>query len=374
MPIEYGAAARAAGLIAVAEDLAGEFSLRPLLERILLRCTELLGCTAGSICSVDEAAGTYRKEADIGVACQSGQVFPLTEGMTGAVVAKRAPVWFDRYDQVRGGHVAAADRATLRGVIGVPLEWRGRIIGACVVFSRDERRVFGPDDAELLELFARHAAIALATARMHEVAEERARAEATAAERDRLLGEVHDSLAQRLVSIRVHLDSAEGDLGTLAAQAADAGGADLAEATDRLRQAGAEARDALAEARLTLLGGEGLHLHGRAARRSGQLLRDQDGGRRVRAGRRPGRTAADRQQGQLRHQDNGDGAHLVHAARQGLAAVRTRRRRDGDGRRHPRRARLAARSWPARTRSSTSCSRPWCPTCRSRRATTWRSW
>ncbi len=82
------AEARAAGLIAVAEDLAGEFSLRPLLERILLRCTELLGCDAGSICSVDEAAGTYRKEADIGVACQSGRVFPLTEGMTGAVVAR----------------------------------------------------------------------------------------------------------------------------------------------------------------------------------------------------------------------------------------------------------------------------------------------
>ena len=91
-PSPQGVAARAAGLIAVAEDLAGEFSLRPLLERILRRCTELLGCHAGSICSVDEAAGTYRKEADIGVACQSGQVFPLTEGMTGAVVARRAPV------------------------------------------------------------------------------------------------------------------------------------------------------------------------------------------------------------------------------------------------------------------------------------------
>ena len=64
--------ARAAGLIAVAEELAGEFSLRPLLEQILRRCTELLGCDAGSICSVDEAAGIYRKEADIGVACHSG--------------------------------------------------------------------------------------------------------------------------------------------------------------------------------------------------------------------------------------------------------------------------------------------------------------
>jgi signal transduction histidine kinase/DNA-binding NarL/FixJ family response regulator len=239
-----GAAARAAGLLAVAEDLAGEFSLHPLLERILRRCTELLGCHAGSICSVDEAAGTYRKEADIGVACQSGRVFPLTEGMTGAVVVRRAPVWFARYDQVPGGHLAAEVRATLRGVIGVPLEWRGRIIGACVVFSRDERRVFGPDDAELLELFARHAAIALATAQMHEAAEERARAEATAAERDRLLGEVHDSLTQRLVSIRVYLDAAQRELdgdgtGPVAAQ---------------LEQASTAARDALAETRLTLLG------------------------------------------------------------------------------------------------------------------------
>ena len=229
-PGQQSAAARAAGLMAVAEDLAGEFSLRPLLERILRRCTELLDCHAGSICSVDEAAGTYRKEADIGVACQSGRVFPLTEGMTGAVVARRAPVWFARYDEVRGGHVAPEDRATLRGVIGVPLEWRGRIIGACIVFSRDERRVFGPDDAELLELFARHAAIALATARMHEAAEERARIEAAAAERDRLLGEVHDGLTQRLVSIRVHLDAGQ------------------------IEQASAAARDALAETRLTLLG------------------------------------------------------------------------------------------------------------------------
>src|SRR3977135_4327332 len=75
-------------LIPAADDLAGEFSLRPLLERILRRCTELLGCDAGSICSVDEAAGTYRKEADIGVACQSGRVFPLTEGMTGDIAAQ----------------------------------------------------------------------------------------------------------------------------------------------------------------------------------------------------------------------------------------------------------------------------------------------
>jgi signal transduction histidine kinase/DNA-binding NarL/FixJ family response regulator len=258
-------AAKAAGLIAVAEDLAGEFALRPLLERILRRCTELLGCDAGSICSVDEAAGTYRKEADIGVACQSGRVFPLTEGMTGAVVAERGPVWFARYDDVPGGHVAHEERATLRGVIGVPLEWRGRIIGACIVFSRDAERAFGPDDADLLQLFARHAAIALATARMHEAAEERARAEATAAERDRLLGEVHDSLTQRLVSVRVHLEDAERELGSgsVASGAVASGSAASKSAAEHVRLASEAARDALVEARLTLLGLAASPLDGR---------------------------------------------------------------------------------------------------------------
>ncbi len=167
--------ARAAALNELAEDLAGELQLRPLLERLLVRCTELMGCAAGSISSVDEAAGTYRKEADIGVRCQSGQVFSLTEGMTGEVVRRRSPVWFERYEQVVGGHISAEDRRTLRGVIGVPLEWRGRIIGVCIVFSRDESRVFGPADADLIRIFARHATVALANAMMHEAAEERAR-------------------------------------------------------------------------------------------------------------------------------------------------------------------------------------------------------
>jgi signal transduction histidine kinase/DNA-binding NarL/FixJ family response regulator len=241
-PGRDGPAARAAGLIAVAEDLAGELSLRPLLERILVHATGLLHGDAGSVCSVDEAAGTYRKEADIGVACQSGQVFPLTEGMTGIVVARRAPTWFRRYDQVPGGHVAQSERATLRGVIGVPLEWRGRIIGACIVFSRDQRRVFGPDDAELLELFARHAAIALAHAQLHEAAEERARSQAAAAERDRLLADLHDTVAQRLASVQVHIDAARRELTPAAPAAA------------HLDQASAAASDALAQARLTLLG------------------------------------------------------------------------------------------------------------------------
>jgi signal transduction histidine kinase/DNA-binding NarL/FixJ family response regulator len=198
----------AVALTAVVEDLAGELSLRPLLERILLRSTELLGCDAGSICLVDEAAGIYRKEADIGIACQSGKVFPLTEGTTGAVVARRGPVIFANYGDVPGGHVSPEDRGALKGVIGVPIWWRGAIIGSCVVFTRDPRRVFVSADAELLELFAKHAAIAITNARLHEAAESNARAEAAAAERNRMAREVHDAVAQGLASVLLELRAA----------------------------------------------------------------------------------------------------------------------------------------------------------------------
>jgi signal transduction histidine kinase/DNA-binding NarL/FixJ family response regulator len=253
-PVRSGSslAARVEALNAVAEDLAGELMLRPLLERILRRCTELMACDAGSISSVDEAADSYRKEADIGVRCQSGRVFPLSEGMTGEVVRRRGPVWFDRYEDVPGGHISPEDRATLKGVIGVPLEWRGRIIGACVVFSRDESRTFDRADADLLRMFAKHATVALVNANSYEAAEERARHQAAAAERERVLDEVHDLLAQGLVGMLTGLEDAE--------RLADGNG----ELTEQLRRAQTAATDTVGSIRRALLEAVASPLDGRS--------------------------------------------------------------------------------------------------------------
>lgn len=246
--------ARAEALAAVVEDLAGELSLRPLLERILRRSTELLGCDAGSICLVDEGAGVYRKEADIGIACQSGKVFPLTEGTTGAVVARRGPVIFEDYADVPGGHVRPEDRGELKGVIGVPIWWRGAIVGSCVVFTRDPDREFVHEDAELLELFAKHAAIAITNARLHEAAESVARTEAAAAERNRMAREVHDTVAQGLVSVLAQIR---------AAQASIADGRP-AEATGALAEARAAAEAVFEETRRSVLGLAPSPLEGRS--------------------------------------------------------------------------------------------------------------
>ncbi|MGQ4515533.1 response regulator [Streptomyces sp. DW26H14] len=219
------------------EDLAGQFALQPLLHRILRRAVALLGAGAGSISTVDERAGTYRKEADLGVGCQEGRVFPLAEGATGAVVARRGPCVFDSYSEVRGGHVDPADRERLHATVAVPIEWRGDVIGVCVVFSTDPTTRFTGEDVDLLGLFARHAAIAITNARLHREAEERTRSLAVGAERERVVRDVHDTVARALGSIITHMDAAE-----------------VHDPAGRLDAARAAARAALAETRRTVLG------------------------------------------------------------------------------------------------------------------------
>lgn len=197
-------------LAQVADDLAGEFRLAPLLERILRNAVELLDCSSGSICLIDAQAGIYRKEVDLGVGCQSGRTFPLTEGVTGAVFRSSNLVRFARYADVPGGHVSSTDKRYNCSVIGAPIRLGGKLIGACVVFGDGPEHGFDANDAELLELFATHAAVAISNSRLYAEATERARVTATANERERSTRGVHDTVGRNLASVLLHLDQAAG--------------------------------------------------------------------------------------------------------------------------------------------------------------------
>lgn len=228
-------------LAALAGDLAGHFDLQPLLERILRHTMELLGAESGSVCTVDEAAGTYHKEVDLGIDCEAGRTWPLDEGITGAVVRARSPLIIDEYAAVPGGHVSEPDRSSLHGVLGVPIRWNESIIGTCVVFSRDPDRRFTSADAELVELFATHAGIAIMNARLHAQAADRASEAATAAERERVLRDVHDTVGRGLAAVLLQLDA----MAQQAIPAEPAALKALAEARDAARAALAETRRAV---------------------------------------------------------------------------------------------------------------------------------
>ncbi len=195
-------------LAEVANDLAGEFRLQPLLERILRSAVELLGCRSGSLCLIDQVSHTYRKEIDLDEGCQAGMVFSLDEGVTGAVARAGRPVMFDQYGQVRGGHIRPDERRYHRAVIGVPIRLRTNLIGACIVFAASDTQRFNEADAQLLQRFATHAAIAIANSRLHAEASERAKAAAVAAERERAMLEVHDSIGRGLANVALRIAEA----------------------------------------------------------------------------------------------------------------------------------------------------------------------
>ncbi|HEY4993415.1 MAG TPA: GAF domain-containing protein, partial [Nakamurella sp.] len=250
-PAPHRSVARAQlnALTGVVEDLAGQFELRPLLDRILRHAAGLLNCQSGSICTVDEPAGTYRKEVDLGVHCRSGDEFPLTEGVTGEILRAGGPVTFAEYAHVRGGHIEPTERADLHATIGVPIRWAGAVIGACIVFSREPQRRFEAADVTLLELFAGHAGLAIVNARMHARAAELARAEATGLERERVVRDVHDSVARALASVVLHLSNADPPT-----PGGPTAGPDPDAQRDHLGLARQAARTALDETRRTVIG------------------------------------------------------------------------------------------------------------------------
>ncbi|MCQ1958102.1 GAF domain-containing protein [Arthrobacter sp. zg-Y826] len=226
----------------LAGDLAGQFELVPLLERVLGHAVALLGCESGSISIVHEAEGYYRKEVDQGVGCHQGQTFPLTEGLTGQIVATRGTVILDCYASVPAGHIDPDDPRWRSAVIGVPIAWDGAIIGTFAIFSNGPGRVFTAEDASLVELFANHAAIAIMNSRLHQAAAAKEREAAVAGERERAVQEVHETIGRSLSSLLLHLDRAD--------KATPGGSPSIA----HIDSARVLAHEALFEARRTVLG------------------------------------------------------------------------------------------------------------------------
>jgi hypothetical protein len=94
---------------------------------------------------------------------------PRTAGLVGSVAASGTPRWTSDYAaDPELVHEEGADRAaraeSIRGLLGVPLAVRGRVLGVLLAAKREERR-FGPHEISLLSGLAAHAAVAIDNAR-----------------------------------------------------------------------------------------------------------------------------------------------------------------------------------------------------------------
>jgi signal transduction histidine kinase len=92
----------------------------------------------------------------------------------------------------------------MHSFIGVPIVVRGIPVGNLYLTDRRDKRPFGDDDLELVEVFARHAAIAVENARLHE----RIGQLAVVDERERIGRELHDGIIQSIYAVSLGLEDA----------------------------------------------------------------------------------------------------------------------------------------------------------------------
>ena len=220
----------------VVESISSELDLEALLRQVVASAVSLLGAYAGAISLVGESLDAPRRLVatyNLDAPGLDTRGVPARAGLMGEVIARRGPVILERYGNIDNPLPDSAFHR-LAPWIAVPIWWQGEIIGTFGVAANDPGRAFGGRDVDLLANLARHAAIGIENARLFAASRYLGMAE----ERNRLAREIHDTLAQSLLTLTFHLRATRGMLRS-----------DPARAEAELHEAEGTARAALDEAR-----------------------------------------------------------------------------------------------------------------------------
>jgi DNA-binding NarL/FixJ family response regulator/signal transduction histidine kinase len=199
---------------AAVSAIASELHLEPLLERIVEQAARLLDARGGAISLLGETLEAPRlltATHNLPPSLRSRSI-PSSHGLMGQIIATRGPVIVERYERI---DIPLPDQAFREYApwIGVPIWRNGDIIGTFGIGLGDPLRHPRVEEVRLLDTLAHHAAIAIENALLYRDT----RALGMAEERNRLARELHDTIAQTLVGLRLEIQSllASADTGQL---------------------------------------------------------------------------------------------------------------------------------------------------------------
>ncbi len=210
-------------------------SVREVLATIVASARRLLDARYAALGVPDDAGGFAEFVAD-GISDEQWAAIgplPRQHGVLGLMLSDPRPV---RLADIRShpefGWWPAA-HPVLTDFIGMPVVDGEEILGELFLANKKAPGGFTADDEELLQVLAAHAAIAMVNARLYE----RSRELSIMEERNRIARDLHDSMTQKLFSLRLTAEAAATVVG------ADAGAA--TEHLETVRRLAAEATDEL---------------------------------------------------------------------------------------------------------------------------------
>jgi signal transduction histidine kinase len=194
-----------AALAAVSEavlGVAGDLSVPTVLARLAAAAQHLVGARYAAIGVPDEAGDGFAQFIHVGMSADVVEAIgplPRTHGLLGSMLLDPSPY---RTDDVRADPRFSwwpAAHPRMRSFLGVPIVFKGDIVGAFYLADKEGGDRFTDADESLIGLLAAHAAIAIENARLYEQSRELSIVE----ERNRIALELHDATAQTLFSIRL---------------------------------------------------------------------------------------------------------------------------------------------------------------------------
>ncbi len=164
-------------------DIGADLDLDTLLQRVVSRTRELVGVMGAELGLVDHAAQVVRVlVSENPWNDYSGLTFPLMSGVAGQVAALGEPLVVNDYNSW-SGKASPDRRAPFNSVAGVPLMFKGEVIGTLTVYDDQPERVFRSEDVELLELVAPQVAVYIRHAKLYQELQERIEAQQLAENR-----------------------------------------------------------------------------------------------------------------------------------------------------------------------------------------------
>jgi serine phosphatase RsbU (regulator of sigma subunit) len=154
-------AGRLRDIEALADAALSRLDERTLLVTLVERVKKVLHADTAAVLLLDRSASQLVATAASGIEdeVRQGVRIPLGEGFAGRIAASREPVILSTVDHTTVRNPLLVDRG-IRSLLGVPLFVGGKVIGVLHVGSLSDRP-FGQQDAELLQLAADRAALAL---------------------------------------------------------------------------------------------------------------------------------------------------------------------------------------------------------------------
>jgi GAF domain-containing protein len=146
-------------------ELAAELNLDDLLYSIVSRAMSLVSGASGGMYLYRPDLDVIEWAISIGPQPDTyGAILHRGEGQSGKVWASGQSLVVDDYSRWEG-RAAIYDQYNFKGIVAVPVRWGTQFLGVINVMA-DSVGAFSPADAELLELFAYQAAIAIRNAQL----------------------------------------------------------------------------------------------------------------------------------------------------------------------------------------------------------------